>query len=469
MARPSKVDDALPQPPEVAPRAARIAQRLISPVERFLHVEASSGVVLMLAALAAMLIASSRWGAAFHHLLEAPLSFGIGSQNVEKPIHFWINDGLMTIFFFVVGLEIRRELHDGELSNARRAALPAAAALGGMIVPALLYLVIAGEGDRAGWGVPMATDIAFAVGILALLGKRVPPALRVLLLALAIIDDIGGIVVIAIFYSGPLVLSGFAIVAGGMIAIVVMQGIAVRRPALYILPAMAIWIGFLRAGIHPTLAGIVVGLLTPARPWLGAGGFVKLARRAADKVEHELASGEAIDAHRIAHETERIDLARREALAPAVRLQILLHPFVAFIVMPLFALANAGVSLGDAGVRSTPLTIGICVALVLGKPLGIVSACALAVSTKVATLPKAIGWPEIAVLGMVAGIGFTMALFIASLAFPEGAKLEEAKAAILVASGLAITLGLVVGRIALRPRSAGDVATAEEAERSDDV
>jgi Na+:H+ antiporter, NhaA family len=420
-------------PPEVSPRAASVAQRLVTPIEAFLHVEAASGIVLLVAATAALIAANTSFATLYHAFVHAPVGVRVGSFAAEQPMHFLINDGLMTIFFFVVGLEIRREIHAGELSTPRRAALPVAAAVGGMITPALLYLVIVGprSTDARGWGVPMATDIAFAVGVLALLGKRVPPALRVLLLALAIIDDIGSIVVIAIFYSGPLDGGGFAIALGGIVAIVGMQRIAIRRASLYLVPGIVVWFGLLRSGVHPTIAGVVVGLLTPARAWPEV-----------------------------------------EPVSPAERLQHMLHPWVAFVIMPVFAFANAGVTLDAGSVSLSRVALGIIVGLVLGKPLGIVAASLLAVRLRIALLPRSIGPRELVVVGIVAGIGFTMAIFVAALAFHssssgDSAKLDGAKAAILAASTLAILLSLVAGRFLCAVRASSS-ATASEAETSDD-
>lgn len=461
----------LPLPPDVSPTARRWMRRIMSPIETFLHIEASSGIVLIVAAVIAMVLANSRWSTAFHALLELPLGVRIGTLAFERPIHFWINDALMTIFFFVVGLEIRREIYEGELSTARRAALPIAAALGGMVAPALLYLAIAGHIDtyRAGWGIPMATDIAFAVGVLALLGKRVPAALRILLLALAIIDDIGSIVVIATFYSAALNTFGFVIAAAGISGIWFLQRIGTRSPFAYVLPGVVVWAGVLVAGVHPTIGGVIIGLLTPARSWLRPADLARTARRSADDVEYALSTGVvgSVDANVLAEEAARIDLASREVLAPATRLQLLLHPWVAFVIMPLFALANAGVTV-DA-LHVSPLSIGIVVGLLVGKPLGIIGVCLLVVRLELVTLPRGIGGRELTVLGLVAGIGFTMALFVASLAFPGGERLEEAKLAILVASTCAMTLGITVGRSLLARDQAALAAPLVEAERSDDV
>ena len=466
---------AQPGPPrEVSPRAAALAQRVLSSIDAFLHIEAASGVVLVVAAALALGLANSPWAGAYHHALETPVGVRVGDWRFEHDLHFWINDGLMTLFFFIVGLEIRREIHEGELSTIRRALVPALAAVGGMVAPVGLYLAVVGSDSaaRAGWGVPMATDIAFAVGVLALLGKRVPPALRVLLLALAIIDDIGGILVIAAFYAGALNIMGFVAAAGGIAAIFVMQRLGMRRPAAYIAPALVVWGGVLVSGVHPTIAGVIVGLLTPAAAWLGADGMIDAARRSVGRVEHELATGDVgkIAPAHLAQEAHELDAARREALGPAVHLQIRLHPWVAFGIMPIFALANAGVTIGgEATFALSGVTAGILLGLVVGKPLGIIAACAIIRRLPGYALPRGIGWRHVVVLGLAAGIGFTMALFIAALAF-TGAKLEQAKLAILVASGIAMALSLAAGRGLLASRQdPGTAATSAEAESSDTV
>jgi NhaA family Na+:H+ antiporter len=258
-----------------------------------------------------------------------------------EPLHFWINDGLMVVFFFVVGLEIRREIHHGELSDLRRAALPIVAAIGGMLAPAAIYFALnRGSVARGGWGVPMATDIAFAVGVLALLGKRVPAAVRVLLLALAIIDDIGAIAVIAVFYSSGLAWSGLLVAALGVAGVLVLRSFGVRRALAYVPPGVVIWVGLLLTGIHPTIAGVVLGLLTPAAPWFGEEGFV----RAADEAVREFRerAGKAHDEHDLLEPLARVAEARREAIAPVIRLEAALHPWVAFGIMPALRAGQRG-------------------------------------------------------------------------------------------------------------------------------
>jgi Na+:H+ antiporter, NhaA family len=416
-------------PPESWTTAREAARRLLSPVERFLSIEAASGILLLAAAVVALAWANSPWRGAYESILHTPIGLGVGGFAFERDVHFWINDGLMVVFFFVVGLEIRRELHAGELSDARRAALPAIAALGGMLVPACIYTLFnAGTPAVSGWGVPMATDIAFAVGVLALLGKRVPPALRILLLALAVIDDLGAILVIAIFYSSGVGIGGLAIAAGGIAALLLMKKLGFRSPWSYVPAALVIWAGTYSAGIHPTIAGVVIGLMTPVRVWVG-----------------------------------------REAVSPVERVQQALHGWVAFGIMPAFALANAGVTLEGAQVSGEGGTVlwGVVLGLVVGKPIGVVTFSWLAVRAGIAALPLGMPWSGVLAVGLVAGIGFTMALFIATLAFPPGPSIAAAKLGILAASLIAGVVGLAAGRFLLpRTLAAGAARTAGEAESS---
>jgi NhaA family Na+:H+ antiporter len=455
-------------PPGSWPAARAAAKRLFSPVESFLAIEASSGLLLLLAAVIAMVWANSPWRSAYDALLHTPVGLRVGGLVFERDVHFWINDGLMVVFFFVVGLEIKREMYAGELSEVRRAALPAIAALGGMVVPACIYLVFnAGTPAAAGWGVPMATDIAFAVGILALLGQRVPPALRILLLALAVIDDLGAILIIALFYSSGVTLSGFVLAAIGIFVILGMQKLGVRSPWAYVAPAFVTWAGTYAAGVHPTIAGVVVGLLTPVRPWFGPQEFVTSAREAVEAVTART--------HEPHHERtglwsqlSHLNLARREAVAPVERLQHALHGWVAFGIMPLFALANAGVALGSARLEGegTAAFLGVGLGLALGKPIGVMVFSWVAVRVGAAALPSGVRWAGVLVVGLVAGIGFTMALFIAALAFPPGPLIEVAKLGILAASTVSAVVGLVAGRLLLTRPSDGAARTAAEAEAS---
>jgi NhaA family Na+:H+ antiporter len=441
--------------PEAWLPARRAIERVIRPLERFLHVEAASGLVLLAAAVVALVWANSPWSDTYEKFWHAPVTLGIGPYRSANSVHFWINDGLMVVFFFVVGLEIRREIHEGELSEPRRAALPAAAALGGMLVPAVIFLSFnRGLPSQPGWGVPMATDIAFAVGVMTLLGKRVPAALRVLLLALAIIDDIGAIIVIALFYSSGISIPGLLLALGGVAGVLLLQRLGARRALTYCLPGFVVWLGCLQAGIHPTIAGVILGLLTPARAWFGESGFLVTVRKAVEEFRGETER----DGHRaedLLGPLDHIDKARREAVAPVVRLQTTLHPWVAFLIMPLFALANAGVVLDGASLRAPemrPVLLGVVLGLVIGKPLGILAMSYLAVRMRVALVPSGVSWKGIAVVGAVAGIGFTMAIFIAGLAFTSASRLNAAKFGVLVGSAVAASVGLGLGRLVLHLR-----------------
>ncbi len=441
-----------PPPPGSWAPARGAARRVLLPIERILAVEAASGVLLLVAALLALGLANSPWRESYHRVWETQVGFRLGNLVFERDLLFVVNDGLMTIFFFAVGLEIRRELHRGELSDVRRATLPLAAALGGMMVPAALYLAMAGGGASRGWGVPVATDIAFAVGVLTLLGDRVPRALRVLLLALAVIDDVGGILVIAIFYSSNIAISGFVFMGVGVLIILGQQFVGVRSPFAYVLPALVVWGGAYAAGIHPTLAGVIVALLTPVTPWFET-----------ERVEHEVESALAgirkvsgKDDQAMLPHLDLLGAARAEAVAPVERIQHALHGWVAYAIVPLFAFANAGVSLGgSAGSHFTGaggrVLVGIVLGLVVGKPLGIVSLSWLSVRLGLANLPRGVTFRQLSVVGLVAGIGFTVAIFIAQLAFPPAPSgevnpfLSTAKLAILAASALAATLTFALG------------------------
>jgi NhaA family Na+:H+ antiporter len=312
----------------------------------------------------------------------------------------------------------------------------------------------------------MATDIAFAVGVLALLGNRVPPALRILLLALAVIDDLGAIVVIAIFYASGISLGGAAVAAGAVLFVVVMKKLGVRSPWAYVLPALAVWAGTYASGIHPTIAGVVLGLLTPVRAWFGGDRFVDRAHAAVDAVRSAQQTGRG---HAIHSPLSDLDQARREALSPVERLQHALHGWVAFGIMPLFALANAGVPLGGAQLDGGGWRIltGVALGLVVGKPIGVMGLSWMAVRVRAAALPAGVGWPGVLVVALVAGIGFTMALFIASLAFPPGSRIEVAKLGVLAASTVAALVGGVAGRFLLpRAPASGAARTLQEAETS---
>jgi Na+:H+ antiporter, NhaA family len=400
---------------------------------RFLSVEAMSGLVLLAAAAIALGCANSPLSHAYEALWQQRLSFSVPLLS-DYDLHFWVNDGLMTIFFLLVGLEIRREINDGSLSNPRVATLPIIAAAGGVLVPALLYMlvcILAGTAPlaRRGWAIPTATDIAFAAGVLSLV-PRVPPALRMLLLTLAIADDVAAIVIIALFYSGGIAAAQFLLVAAGIALVLLLQALSVQSALAYVLPGAVVWIGMLRAGVHPTLTGVVLGLLTPVTAAFGLRTRQRPLPRARPPV------------------AERLD-PPGTAEPPVVRVEAMLHPYVAFGIMPLFAFANAGVSLEGLNLgAAAPLAIGtgIVLGLVLGKPIGIALAALAALRLKLIELPEGVRCRHLVLLGILGGIGFTMSIFIANLAFEDRRVLAAAKLAVLAGSALAGALALTLGR-----------------------
>lgn len=429
------------------PRAQLLAERAFATLERFLHIEAASGVVLLIAAAAALIWANSSFAHSYHALWHLPLSIGIGGWTYSQSLHFWINDALMTVFFLVVGMEIRREIHEGALSDLKQASLPVMAALGGVAVPALIYLGFNADPARQhGWAVPTATDIAFAVGVLALLGRSIPANVRVFLLALAIIDDIIAVLIIALFYSGGLDYNGFLVAGLGVALVLGFRQIGIGSAFAYVLPGAITWIGLLMTGAHPTLAGVVLGMLTPVVPLRTRERPLDVVMRAAERLrDHD---DKTHDSHQLAAPLKQLRLAQRELLPPVVRVQMALHPWVAFGVMPLFALANAGVSLSSVDLSAAAsqwVMGGIALALVVGKPLGVIGVSWLAVRLGWCRLPPGVSWGGICLIGLLAGIGFTMSIFIAMLAFNDEALLGAAKLGVLLGSLVAVILGLVWG------------------------
>lgn len=427
---------------------SRPIQRLLSPLERFLHLEAASGVVLFACTLAALGLANSRFADGYQAFWSQPVRVSFGSFGLAYPLWYWVNDGLMTLFFFVIGLEIKREMVSGELSEPRKLVIPVAGAVGGAILPVLVFLFVlkqtGGDGHRA-WAVPMATDIAFVVGCLALLGKRVPRGLKVFVLSLAIVDDILAVIVIAAFYSGALSYAALAGALGSFCVLLLLNRLEVRAVSIYVLVGAVIWLFMLKSGVHPTVAGVALGLLTPARAWLVDRAFVGALSQAVVAVEAGADSLESRDARRSALST--VLFASREATSPLERLESGLHPWVGFVIMPIFALANAGVAI-DADTLGAPLSAAVAVALVLGKPLGICLFALLVVKVGWARLPEGATWASISATACLAGIGFTMSLFVASLGL-EGPLLQAAKGGILVGSALSLMVGLGLLHLAL--------------------
>jgi len=421
-----------------------LARNVGRPVMRFLHVEAAGGILLLAATLAALLWANSPWSASYESLWGTDLTIRLGDHVIREDLRHWVNDGLMAIFFFVVGMEIKHELVAGQLSSPRTAALPAFAALGGMVLPAGLYAALnAGGAGAAGWGIPMATDIAFAVGLLALLGDRVPNELKVLLLGLAIVDDIGAIVVIAAFYTDAVAV-GWAVVALlGLALVVGLRRGRVRYVPVYAVVGAGVWLATFESGVHATLAGVALGLLTPARPLL--------AEPDADVIADRLSPDTSVTAG----DVRDVSFEIRESVSVAERLQDVLHPWTGYVVIPVFALANAGIELSWdqlADATTSPVAIGVVLGLVAGKLVGVTGAVAAARRTGLAELPPNVGSRQIAGMAGLAGIGFTVSLFIAGLAFEDPALQAEAKVGILAASVIAAALGAAVLRTAPAPR-----------------
>ena len=427
---------------------------IVDPLQAFLHTESASGVILLVAALIALVWANSSAHGSYEALWSTEIGISVGGFDLTEDLRHWVNDLLMAFFFFVVGLEIKRELVLGDLRDPRAAALPLICALGGMVVPALLYLAFnAGGPGSSGWGVPMATDIAFAVGALSLVGTRAPAALKIFLLTLAVADDLGAIVVIAVFYASGLSVPWLltAVATAGLVF--ALQRFGVRTYGAYVVAAVVLWLAVFESGVHATIAGVVLGFLTPSRPLHPPEAVSGLAEGHLERLQ-ELPADGAADEDEQATLLEVARLAR-EGVSPLARLQGLLHPWTSFVVLPLFALANAGVRLvGDdlGAVLRDPITLGVIAGLVVGKPLGIVAAAFLTVSLGLGRLPRACGWLEMVGVGLLAGVGFTVAIFVAGLAFTDPAANTAAKVGILIASALAG----IGGAVFLALRDAGE-------------
>jgi NhaA family Na+:H+ antiporter len=413
-----------------------LARTVGRPVARFLQVEAAGGVLLLAATVIALVWANSPAGDGYRDLWTTEASIQVGGFDITEDLRHWVNDGLMAVFFFVAGLEIKREVVSGQLAAARDAALPAVAALGGMVAPALLYVALNSGGDgSAGWGIPMATDIAFAVGVLTLLGPRVPPPLKILLLALAIVDDIGAILVIAVVYTDELSVGWLLLAATGLASVVVLRRARVWYPPIYLAAGVFVWFATLESGIHATIAGVALGLLTPAAPFLSEVD--------ADRIADELSPENDVDAADVRDISFRI----RESVSVSERLQEALHPWVSYVVIPLFALANAGIPLSAdavADAAGSAITLGVVAGLVVGKVVGVLGASVLAVRFGFAQLPTGVGWRHMAGLSALAGIGFTVSIFISGLAFDDTGLQDQAKIGVLAASVLAAAIGSVV-------------------------
>jgi NhaA family Na+:H+ antiporter len=434
----------------------RKVARLTRPFVQFMRLESSGGVVLLGATVIALILANTEFADEYAALWNRTFSIGFAGAGLSYPLWYWVNDGLMTIFFFVIGLEIKRELIWGELRDRRQVVLPMVAALGGALAPVAIYLALQPAlPARAGWAVPMATDIAFVVGCLAALGSRVPPALKVFMLSLAIIDDILAVGVIAVVFSSSIDLVWLGCAAGGFALVAILNRIGVRRIAIYVLVGAAIWLCTLKSGIHPTIAGVLLGLLTPATAWIRDATLLEVIERSLAPLRD---GGDGPSPER-REAAEALAFAATESLSPLERLEHGLHAWVAFAIMPVFALANAGVPVSLDGIQE-PIAIAVIAGLGLGKPIGIAGASWLAVKLRLAQLPDRTSWPALFGAAWLGGIGFTMALFIASLSL-AGPLLDAAKSGILVGSAVSLLCGFAVLVWALR-RPTNDEGASDE-------
>ncbi len=417
------------------PPARSVVGRLLSPVQEFIRTESAGGVLLIGAALLAFAWANSPLAASYHALLEVRLGVGLGSWRLEETLIHWVNDLLMAIFFFLIGLEIKREVLIGELAGWRRAALPLAGAAGGMLVPALIYVALnLGQAGLRGWGVPMATDIAFALGVLALLGDRVSLALKVFLLALAIVDDLGAVLVIALFYTEQLNVGALALAFLVFGAALVYGRFGGARPLGFALFGLVLWYCMLQSGVHATIAGVLLALAVPLRH-----------RLSTEQLQQELRplTGQGGGFEQVEVVIEHVEGVLARATSPLHSIEHALAPYVAFLIMPVFAFGNAGVALGGhpAGLIGM-VSIGAGLGLLIGKPIGVAGGAWLAVRTGLTRLPEGVRWSGVIGIGLLAGIGFTMSLFIANLAFGLSPELDQARIGVLAASVVAALLGL---------------------------
>ncbi len=435
----------------VSMTAERRGVQWSSPFQEFFRTEAAGGALLVACACAALVVANSPWAETYHSLWEASLVLSVGSSHaLGLTVHQWINDGLMAVFFLLVGLEIKREVLAGELASPRQAALPIAAALGGMVVPALTYALTNGGGLPArGWAIPTATDIAFALGVLSLVAPKAPRGLKIFLAALAIVDDMGAVLMIAVFYTHNIVWSALGAAGVVLAALATLNRLRVRRLAPYLVLGLGLWFFMYQSGVHATIAGVLLAFTIPTRTRINATEFSAQARGLLDHFERT-ETGDLLVLTSKGQQDAVVGLERAsEAVtAPLLRLEHALHGFSAYVVMPLFAFSNAGVHLGGAALNG--VTLATFLGLTIGKPLGITAAAAAAVQLRFATLPAGVTWSLLHGCAWLGGIGFTMSLFIAGLAFPGSELLDSAKIGILAGSVSTAIVGAVIIRRSVR-------------------
>lgn len=428
----------------------------MAPFRQFAQTEASGGILLILAAVVALVWANAPWDLNYADFWHTHIAIEVGPFSLEETLQHWINDGLMVIFFFVVGLEIKREILVGELASVRKAMLPVAGALGGAVIPAGIYLAFnAGGSAQDGWGIPMATDIAFSLGVLALLGSRVPLALKVFLTAFAIVDDIIAVLIIALFYTSSIEMSYLILGAGVLIILALANVLHVNSLLVYSVLGVVLWLAFLQSGVHATIAGVLLAFTIPARTRIDTEGFIAEMRESLDQFVAAASPGESILSNP-EHQSSlhKLQDAVDEVESPMAKLEHALHPWTSFVIIPIFALANAGVYLGDMGFGAvtSPIALGIALGLIVGKQLGITLLTWIAVRVGLTELPSGIGWKHIYGAATLGGIGFTMSLFIGGLAFAESEdSLNLAKVGILSGSLIAGVAGYLILRFLLSP------------------
>ena len=427
--------------------------QLMRPFQNFLEKEASGGILLLIFTVVALVWANSPFAESYSHLWHTKFSISFGDFNLDYSLHHWINDGLMAIFFFVVGLEIKRELLVGELSSLKKASLPIMAALGGMIFPALFYVFFNfGKESISGWGIPMATDIAFVIGILALLGSRVPTGLKVFITALAIADDIGAVLVIAFFYTSNISIVSLSFAGGVMLLLIAANLSGVRNLIVYTVLGIILWLSFLFSGVHATVAGVLLAFTIPASSRIDTSQFLLKGKKLLEDFDHSGEEGPNVLSNEAREGiVQNLEENCEKILTPLQRLEHKLHPWVSFFIMPVFALANAGVIITGNFISelTDPVSFGIVTGLFIGKQLGISAFTWLSVKLKLASLPFSVTWKQIYSAGILAGIGFTMSLFIANLAFTSEELLTISKVGILTASLLSGFIGFFILRKSL--------------------
>lgn len=424
--------------------------KVVKPIQKFIQQEKSGGLVLGISVIIALILANSPWNHEYHHFFEQKLGFQFnGNTYLEYSFHHWINDGLMAIFFFVVGLELKREIVAGELSNPRKALLPIVAAIGGMLVPALIYFSLNSGGEvHSGWGIPMATDIAFALGVLYLLGNRIPLALKVFLTALAIVDDLGAVLVIAFFYTSDISMMNLAIGLLFLLAMYIGNKMGVRSIIFYaVLGIGGVWTAFLLSGVHATIASVLAAFTIPADVKIKENVFIARIKRHLEQFAKADPTNKPTLTNEQLHILENVHTDTNNAIPPLQKLEHAMHPFVTFVIIPIFALANAGVSVLDIDINelfSTNVAVGIALGLLVGKVVGVVGFTWLCTKLKIAPFPDGMNMKNLLGLGLLASIGFTMSLFVTELAFTHEAYKVQAKVGIFAASIIGGILGYMV-------------------------